>query len=144
MTEFLDPPNGIEAPARGRHEAARRSQTPVQKSKKSVCIASGTILPLRRSAFVGQGCLGVSPYLADFRDRCGDVFEPAFCLFGCFLLIAFGVWIVMCVARNRNPLQALSAVLSGAIVVAAALSDGVFPRAIASRMASLKPRFRLI
>jgi hypothetical protein len=32
--------------------------------------------------------LSIMPYLADFRDRCGDVFEPAFCM-GCFLLVAF-------------------------------------------------------
>src|SRR5580658_6184822 len=61
------------------------------REANNLCNAWGTNLPLRRSAFVGQGCMGLSimPYLADFRDRCGDVFEPAFCLIGCFLLVAF-------------------------------------------------------
>jgi hypothetical protein len=93
-----------------------------------------------RAAWDSRSCL-IWPI---FATVAATYSSPLFASLGASCWSLFGVWIVMCVARNRNPLQALLAVLSGAIVVATALRDGVSPPATASRMASLKPRFRLI
>jgi hypothetical protein len=76
------------------------------------------------------------PYLADLLDLCGDVFEPAFCLTGGFLLIAFGVWSAMAIACNRNRPQAW---------ISCFPRDGAcLTPATARRKAPLEPRFRLI
>jgi hypothetical protein len=80
------------------------------------------------------------PYLADLRDLRGDVFEPAFCLIGCVLLVAFWVWSVMAVALNRNLLQAR---ISCSLIDCARQSAGPTP-AMARREASFTPPFRLI
>jgi len=69
------------------------------------------------------------PYLANLHEICGNAFVPAFCLVACFLLIAFGIWCLMSLARNQYRAEALSAVVFGVALVAVALPGAVFSEA---------------
>ncbi len=68
------------------------------------------------------------PYLTNLRAVCGDIFEPVFCLIGCFLLVTLGVWAIMSTARRRRS-QAAPALAIGAILVVAAFPGVVINEA---------------
>jgi hypothetical protein len=66
------------------------------------------------------------PYLANLHDVCGNVLDPAWCLAGCFLLIAFGIWSLMSLAGSGYKAKALCAGVFGAALVAVALPGIAF------------------
>jgi hypothetical protein len=70
----------------------------------------------------GEDCGGIAivPYLSDSRVICGDILEPVFCLIGCFLLIAVGVWSIMAIVRRMNRTQGAPAILLSVTLVSAA------------------------
>jgi hypothetical protein len=93
------------------------------------------------------------PFLTNLSQSCGGVREPAFCLFGCFWLIAFGLWTIV----NTDWRQRLRAVVFGVSLVVFAFPVAVFSGAwitcavgdydspaagvAALLQASVKPRF---